>query len=124
MFKRAIFILFVFSLLLAFGCKGQRSVKVKIEDGSLWTATIIDASTSITKSASTTKIYDLGDSKDLITVDAQKQVTCTAQVLTISILEDYDNGFLYQASSTVKETDTTSDSMGTLEIAHDFSDNK
>lgn len=102
MFKKAI-ILFVCLILISViaGCKGARTVKVLVDHPNLWYVQIYVDSDLTTRTGYATETYDLGDKLAKITVKAYRTTTDTNN-LTVKIMENYDNGFLYTESSTVK----------------------
>jgi hypothetical protein len=113
MSKKLIYVLIVIAVLFMTACKGQRSVKVVINysdqewigwlgaDGS---GNTIDVSGLAGINYSNHTI-DLGDDKSHITIWAER-VTLPqgngSQKLEVSIIEEYQPGFLYLASSEVK----------------------
>jgi len=103
-------ILFVVILLIAVisGCKGSRTVKVVVENAGIWYVHINEDAGATTRVGYATESFDLGDNEANIMVDAWR-ITSNAynlKDLTIKILEEYDNGFMYTKSSTVKATIT------------------
>ncbi len=105
MFKKALMIMSVLIIIILMaGCKGTRTVKVVVSHGGVWYAQIKADSGLTTKTGYFTETYDLGDDNSNIVVEAFRITTTadTSKDLSVKILENFDNGFLYTASSTVK----------------------
>lgn len=109
MFKKGL-ILFVIILLAALisGCKGSRKVRVVVENVGRWYVHINEDTGATTRTGYFTESFDLGNNEENVTVEAWR-LTSTAYYhadnlrdLTIKIVEEYDNGFLYTKSSVVK----------------------
>ena len=113
MFKKGL-ILFVVIMIIAVisGCKGSRNVKVVVENAGVWYVHINEDSGATTRTGYFTETFNLGDNEANIMVDAWR-LTSTAydhsdnlKSLTVKILEEYDNGFLYTKTSVVKASIT------------------
>ena len=111
MFKRTFLIsIAVIILLTIAGCKGTRTVKVVVANQGIWYSEVKIDSGTTTRSGYYTESYNLGKYEGTIEVDAWR-ITSNAyslEDLTISIVEHYDNGFLYTASDVTKATITNS----------------
>ena len=109
MFKKSllVFLSLVIIIIIA-GCKGNRTVKVTVAHQGIWYAQIKADSGLTTKTGYYTETYDLGNDNTNIVVEAWRITTTadTTKDLSIKIIEQYDNGFLYTASSTVKASIT------------------
>jgi len=110
MFKNGciIFIIIIMMFLIS-GCKGARTVKVVVENAGVWYVEINEDSGVMTRTGYFTETYDIGNSISNIIVDAWRVTTNANYVtdphkapMTISIIEQYDNGFLYTATSETK----------------------
>jgi len=97
-----LFISIVFIAAMGVGCKGKRSVRVVIEHNYTWSMEMIQGDSKLPiVSDNETKTYPLGDFNDKIIVDAWKTNTQTARIY-VKIIEDFEPGFLYLATSEVK----------------------
>ncbi|MGD0566681.1 MAG: hypothetical protein ABSA34_05030 [Candidatus Goldiibacteriota bacterium] len=131
-------------LIFAAGCKGSRSVKVVYTYNDLWSGSYTANNTTVTTGADRSMTYDLGDYTSKVVVDAVMNTVacwagqpvpgipydgvayqqCTPNIsmpITIEIDEDFDNGFLYLASTNVKATASESRYCYPVEISYDFS---
>jgi hypothetical protein len=103
-----IFIIIIIMFLVS-GCKGTRTVKVVVANAGVWYVEINEDSGVMTRTGYFTETYDLGNSLSNIIVDAWRVTTNANYVsdshvapMTVSIVEQYDNGFLYTATSDIK----------------------
>lgn len=109
MYKKSfIMLLSIVILIFAASCRGTRTVKVVVANQGIWYVELHEDDGVMTRTGYFTETFDLGDKQSNIIVDAFR-ITVNAyalKALTVSIIEQYDNGFLYTASSQTKATIT------------------
>ena len=106
--KSLIMLLSVVILIFVASCRGTRTVKVVVANQGIWYVELHEDDGVTTRTGYFTETFDLGDKQSDIIVDAFR-ITINAYALkdlTVSIIEQYDNGFLYTASSQTKATIT------------------
>lgn len=91
------------------GCKGTRNVKVEVNYGDLWVATLKADSETSYPTDNENAVINLGDSVVSVTIEAYKSAGIGS--LTVSIVEEYEAGFLYLASREIMATDSTDDPL-------------
>jgi len=121
--SKKLFLLFISIILIAamgVGCKGKRSVRVVLEHNDYWNMQMVlgDSKSPILED-NETRTYPLGDYEDKVIVEAWKTNTQTAR-LNIKIIEDFEPGFLYLASSEVKEEISEDEFNKHIFVYHDF----
>ncbi|HNZ30064.1 MAG: hypothetical protein BWY84_01025 [Candidatus Aerophobetes bacterium ADurb.Bin490] len=118
--SKKLFLLFIcaaFIAVMGVGCKGKRSVRVVVEHNYTWSMEMIQGDSKLPViSDNETRTYPLGDFKDKIIVDAWKTNTQTARIY-VKIIEDFEPGFLYLASSEVKH-EVSEDDINTHIVAY------
>jgi amino acid permease len=122
--SKALLILAAFTMLFVIGCRGNRTVKAYVNTTSPWNATLQTGNnTPLSYSGNKNAVYDLGNTNDKVTLTGSyTHVTYTAtDSINLKIIEYYDDGFLYTASSMTK-AEASADSGGTIVTAtYDFS---
>ncbi|MCE5301238.1 MAG: hypothetical protein LLG37_10270 [Spirochaetia bacterium] len=105
---------------VATGCRGKRNVSVVISHQDQWTANISVGGTIATAAGNSTYTYDIGDTDSIVGVTATKQNSGT-QSMTVQIIESYEAGFIYMASTDIKETATSTEPNAMVSALYDFS---
>lgn len=121
--KLSLIILAIIIFALASGCRGIRTVKVYINAES-WTCTLKVGSDTSYPSGNTSKTIKLGDSVTSVTADVTRIDPADAGTLTVQIIEEYEPGFLYLASSEVMDEDSTTVPGATVSVKYTFSESK
>jgi hypothetical protein len=121
--RKILLILLAVAMVFLVGCRGTRTVQVYVDCAYPWAASMtLDNGTSTNTTGNSNASYDLGNTNSNVTISASMVPgTLTTGSLTLRIVENYDAGFLYQASTDTKASVSTA-SMGTvITAAYDFS---
>jgi hypothetical protein len=124
--KKFIVLLCVLLIFAVFtGCRGKRTVKAVVDYGDNWQVWLASDTTARTITGYFRTEFPLGDNQSKVTIAAWRNVVPANKPMNlgVQIIEEYEPGFLYIATSDVmaENWNNTNNAFIGVYATHDFS---